>query len=128
MLLVVVASSVVVGSCQRPSQKLTAVEQSWRDSLVSALEAQNDKTWHTLGDERYSCLVWRGDSLLGLARFGTVAAQAEYSVLKRRTTAERRQWDSLMTGDHPRPIEIAPWCARVDSTWYATMAQRARGR
>ena len=111
-----------------PRGKPSVSEKLWVDSLSSAFEAEFEDSWHDLGHDRYACLVSRGDSSLGSDAFGRIAERAEATVRMRKTISELHRRDSLMTGDHPHPIALKPWCQRIDSMWYATMDQRARSR
>jgi hypothetical protein len=113
-------------SCRNPNIELTPKEQVWYDSLVTALESQYTSESPSLGYDRYGCVALRANAALGHETTSRLAEHLEPMVRARQSMSAQQRRDSLLTGDHPIPLDDP--CPRIDSLWYASLRQVNRGR
>ena len=117
---------VSTGGCQGRDAVLAGAAKVLLDSSLAANEALYDSSTANLAMDRLACLESRARPRLGHDELLRIATEAERTVRKRHSRGEFLAGDRGVEMLHDAPTTAN--CRRVDSLWYATVAQRRKAR
>jgi len=117
---------VTTASCQGRNSSLPSAAKVFLDSSLVANEALYDSSTANVGMDRLACLEARTRDVLGRDTVRRIATEAERTVRARHTLAEEAAGNRGIEMLHDEP-NVAN-CRRIDSLWYALLAQQRKAR
>jgi hypothetical protein len=117
---------VSTGGCQGRAAPTPNAAKVLLDSSLAANEALYDSSTANLAMGRLACLEGRARPALGHDEVLRIATEAERTVRRRHSRVEFLVGDRGIEMLHDEPN--AENCRRVDSLWYALIAQRRKVR